>query len=325
MMDSSLFQVQSLFYQGAYSGCIDLAIASTRSARSSDPETVTTLLYAARSHLALSPSNPAAALALLKSIGSQEPHVQAVTSLAKFLQSRNQDDSDAMLSEIVNLTELLDHAVVGQDSGQVIRCAAATALYLDGDAEEALNTLGVGTATSQELECVALGVHILIAINRLDLAEKEYLAARTWADDSLLIQLIEAWLGLSKGGRNTQQAFYVYDELAQTPSTAGTQNSVASLIGKATALAASNDVEAANKQLDEALRLEPTNAQALANKATLASYGILSLTKPNPAADYLQQLRQANSTHPLLTEYASLESKFDQHAANYHLGSSVEA
>lgn len=304
-----LFEVQSLFYQGAYQGCVDLAISSTKAARSSDPATISTLLYAARSHLAL--SNPAAALALLRSLQSQEPHVRAVTALAKFTAARSQGDADGMARETVVLTELLDDAVLGEDKGEVIRCAAATALFLDGDAEEALTTLGIGNATSRELECVALGVHILLAIHRLDLAEQEYLAARVWADDSLLIQLIEAWLGLAKGGRATQQAFYVYDELAQNPSAAGTRNAVASLVGKATALAASGDVAGAGKQLDDALRLDPTHADALANKATLAAYSA------QPAHDYLQQLRTAHATHPLLTEYAALEQQFDALAATY--------
>ncbi len=102
---------------------------------------------------------------------------------------------------------------------------------------------------------------MLLAIHRLDLAEAEYLAARKWADDSLLIQLIEAWIGLAKGGRSTQQAFYVYDELAQNPAAADTVNAVPSLVGKATALAANADFAGANKMLDAALKLDANHAR----------------------------------------------------------------
>lgn len=320
-MESSLFQVQSLFYQGAYQGCIDLAISSSSSARSSDPATISTLLYAARSHLARSPSDPTSALALLKSFNSSEPHVEAVTALARFVQAYKQDDSDALSREIVNLTELLDHATVNSPTGQTIRCATATALFLDGDAEEALNTLSVtGTGGSQELECVALGVHILLSIHRLDLAEKEYLAARAWAEDSLLIQLIEAWIGLAKGGRSTQQAFYVYDELAQNPSAAGTVNAVPSIIGKATALAANADYVGAGKQLDEALKLDGNNGEILANKAVVAAH-----VDPASASQYLQQLRTSNAGHPLVKEYSALEANFEECARKFALGATVEA
>lgn len=319
-MESTLFQVQSLFYQCAYQGCIDLALSSTSNARSSDPTTVSTLLYAARSHLARSPVDPASALSLLQSLPTSEPHVQSIISLARFIQAHMQSDTDAMSREIINLTELLDHAVVGQPSGQTIRCAAATAFFLDRDPEEALSTLSVtGAGGSQELECVALGVHILLSIHRLDLAEKEYLAARTWADDSLLIQLIEAWIGLAKGGRSTQPAFYVYDELAQNPSAARTKNAVPSMIGKATALAANGDVEGAEKQLDEALKLDRENAEVLANKAALAAH------KGEMVEELLAQLRKADAKHPLLVEYEGLESAFEQSASKFSLAATVEA
>ncbi len=317
-MSSTLFEVQSLFYQGAYQGCIDLALSSTSSSRSADPDNIATLLYAARSHLARSPSDPASALSLLSSLPKSEPHVAAVISLARFIQASTQNNTDAQSREIVNLTELLDHAVVGEPRGQIIRCAAATAIFLDGDAEEALSTLSVtGTGTSKELECVALGVHILLSIHRLDLAEKEYLAARSWADDSLLIQLIEAWIGLAKGGRSTQQAFYVYDELAANPSAAGTSNAVPSLIGKATALAANGDYSAADKQLEEALRLDEGNAEILANKAVLAAH--IDATGKT-AAELLQSLRRVNAAHPLVKEYAALEGAFEEHAKKFSLG-----
>ncbi|KAJ9477359.1 Coatomer subunit epsilon [Pseudozyma hubeiensis] len=319
-MESTLYQVQSLFYQGAYQGCIDLALSSTSNARSSDPASVSTLLYAARSHLARSPSDPSSALSLLSSL-TPEPQIQAIQSLARFIQATSQNNTDVASREIVNLTELLDHAVVGEDKGQTIRCAAATALFLDGDAEEALNTLGVsGSGGSKEIECVALGVHILLSIHRLDLAEKEYLAARTWADDSLLIQLIEAWIGLAKGGRSTQQAFYVYDELAQNPSAAGTINAVPALIGKATALAANGDWSGAKKQLEDAAKLDPDNAEVLANRAVVETH-----SGGTAADDYLQQLKRSNPTHPLVVEYEALQKSFDQHAQNFSLGASVEA
>ncbi|SNX82740.1 related to coatomer epsilon subunit [Melanopsichium pennsylvanicum] len=320
-MESTLYQVQSLFYQGAYQGAIDLALSTTSNARSSDPSLISTLLYAARSHLARSPSDPASALSLLSSLPSQ-PHVQAIQSLAKFIQAQLQSNSDIQSAEIVNLTELLDHAVVGEPKGEVIRCAAATALYLDGDAEEALNTLSVtGSGGSKEIECVALGVHILLSIHRLDLAENEYLAARAWADDSLLIQLIEAWIGLAKGGRSTQQAFYVFDELAQNPSASGTVNAIPNIIGKATALAANGDWTAANKQLDEALRLDGGNAHILANKAVVAA----RIDGSQASETYLQQLKQINATHPLIVEYEALQKAFAEHSSHFSLGATAEA
>ena len=46
------------------------------------------------------------------------------------------------------------------------------------------------------MEAVALIVQIHLEQNRLDLASKEVTAARRWAQDSLLVNLAESWVGL---------------------------------------------------------------------------------------------------------------------------------
>jgi len=63
--------------------------------------------------------------------------------------------------------------------------------------------------------------------------------------------VIEAWIGLSSGGRPAQQAFYVYDELSQNPAHAGTQNVVSTINGKAASLAALGKFDEAKKVLEE--------------------------------------------------------------------------
>ena len=60
------------------------------------------------------------------------------------------------------------------------------------------------------VESVALIVQIHLQQNRTDLAIKEVAAARRWAQDSLLVNLAESWVGLrvvcSTGGSHTQTA-----------------------------------------------------------------------------------------------------------------------
>lgn len=46
------------------------------------------------------------------------------------------------------------------------------------------------------MEAVALIVQIHLEQNRLDLAIKEVAAARRWAQDSLLVNIAESWVGL---------------------------------------------------------------------------------------------------------------------------------
>jgi coatomer protein complex subunit epsilon len=46
------------------------------------------------------------------------------------------------------------------------------------------------------VDAVALIVQIYLQQNRNDLAVKEVVAARRWAQDSLLVNLAESWVGL---------------------------------------------------------------------------------------------------------------------------------
>lgn len=50
--------------------------------------------------------------------------------------------------------------------------------------------------TTALVEAVALIVQIHLEQNRTDLAIKEVAAARRWAQDSLLVNLAESWVGL---------------------------------------------------------------------------------------------------------------------------------
>lgn len=69
------------------------------------------------------------------------------------------------------------------------------------------------------------------------------------------VQLIEAWLGLAGGGRSSQQAYYVYDELAQNPAHASQPSTVQVLVGKAAAQMVLGNYKEANQTLEQAEQL----------------------------------------------------------------------
>lgn len=62
-------------------------------------------------------------------------------------------------------------------------------------------------------------------------------------------------MGIYSGGREAQQAYYVYDELAQNPSEAGKPSSVPSLTGKAVARIVVGEFAEADTVLSEAAEL----------------------------------------------------------------------
>lgn len=69
----------------------------------------------------------------------------------------------------------------------------ATILQNEGKSDEALALLAKHQGN---LEAVALVVQIRLSQNRTDLAVKEVQAAKKWAQDSLLVNLAESWVGL---------------------------------------------------------------------------------------------------------------------------------
>lgn len=106
-------------------------------------------------------------------------------------------------------------------------------------------------------------IHLLQ--NRTDLAIKEVTAARKWAQDSLLVNLAESWVGLRQGGEKYQQAFYVFEELAQAPSTSSTW----SLVSQAVCELHLGRLEEAQSALEQAIKKEPQRADAIANHLVL--------------------------------------------------------
>jgi coatomer subunit epsilon len=68
-----------------------------------------------------------------------------------------------------------------------------------------------------------------------------------------------------QGGEKYQQAFYVFEELAQTPASSSTT----SLISQAVAEIHLQRYEEAQAALDQALQKEPENSDALANLVVL--------------------------------------------------------
>lgn len=134
------------------------------------------------------------------------------------------------------------------------------------------------------MEAVALIVQIHLEQNRLDLAVKEVATARKWAQDSLLVNLAESWVGLRvvrygcdarmkedgkltciQGGEKYQQAFYVFEELAQAASTSSSQ----SLVSQAVAEIHLGRLEEAEAALQQALAKDPENAEIIANSIVL--------------------------------------------------------
>ncbi|KAG9018216.1 hypothetical protein FRB90_011851 [Tulasnella sp. 427] len=305
-MDSdSLFYLQNQFYLGNYKYLCDNPLPSK-----SDPSYLATVCYTARSQIAL--KNYSAALSLLGSDTS--PPSRALTSLAKYLSAKG-DDKDTYLEELRDLSIEIEDGFEGDSEegagAGVVKVVAATAFFTEGEVEEALTTLGAG-CKSQDIECVALIVHIYLSIARPDLAKKEYEAAKKWADDSLLIQMVEASIGLTVGSRTLQTAQYIYAEQVQAP---GSSTNPAIITAKGISHLLLGAYSEAESAFNEALSIEPNYAEALAAKVTLAELK----GKKGEADEAISRLHSSHPDHILLKDFAEKEDAFDTAASQFAL------
>lgn len=171
--DGELLNLANHFYQGQWQEAIDFDTSAL------SPENhLPARVFQLRARLALGQHEDV----LADVQGEEEPELKAVGALAQFASGNH--------SGAVKAAEAL--AASNADNGAV-QVLAGTVLHAGGESEKALELLGQHQGN---LEAVALIVQIQLDLNRTDLAVKEVQAAKRWAQDSLLSNLAESWLGL---------------------------------------------------------------------------------------------------------------------------------
>ncbi|TLS28117.1 hypothetical protein PpBr36_01667 [Pyricularia pennisetigena] len=282
--EGELINIHNHFHQGQFQEVVDYDTSSL-SPENALPAKVLQL----RSRIALGQAEDV--LAEVK--GKSEPELAVVGALAQQALGK----TDAAVAVVEKLAE---------ESGDnpVVQVVGGTVLQAAGKSEEALALL---SKQQGNLDAVALSVHIHLALNRNDLAFKEVKAARSWAQDSLLVNLAESWVGMRKGGEAYQQAFYVFEELAQSAST----SSVRTLVAQAVAELHLGRTEEAQAALEQATQKDPNFAETVANLLVLKV-----ITGAN-ADEQTSLLKKTAPDHPLLVDLEEKSALFDKAATKY--------
>jgi coatomer protein complex subunit epsilon len=282
--EGELINIHNHFHQGQYQEVVDFDTSSF-SPENALPAQVLVL----RARIALGQADDV--LAELK--GKQEPELQALAALAEHSLGK----TDSAVETVEKLaSSAADNATVQVVGGIVLQAA--------GKSEEALALLSQHQAS---LEAVALITQIYLQQNRTDLALKEVVAARRWAQDSLLVNLAESWVGVRLGGEKYQQSFYVFEELAQGPST----SSIRSLVSQAVCELHLGRTEEAQAALEQALQKDASYAEAIANML------VLTVVNGNDPAELTASLKKADPQHQLLVDLAEKSDLFDKAATKY--------
>ena len=118
---------------------------------------------------------------------------------------------------------------------------------------------------------VALIVQIFLSINRPDLAKKEYEKSKKWAEDDLLLQLIESTINLVTGKEGYSDCNSFYTEQLANPSLSSTKL----LTARGVTRLLRGEVAEAKSDLEEAI------SQGGADDETVAAYAVAVTLRPS--------------------------------------------
>ncbi|KAI3325979.1 coatomer epsilon subunit-domain-containing protein [Xylariaceae sp. AK1471] len=283
--EGELINIHNHFHQGQYQSVIDFDISSL----SSENEVPARVLVQ-RARIALGQAEDV--LADVQGETS-EPEFAAVATLAQFALGQTED-------AVQTVEELAESA----GDNQTVQVLGGIVLQAAGKSDESLALL---SKHSGSLDAITLITQIHLQQNRTDLAVKEVAAARRWAQDSLLVNLAESWVGLRVGGDKYQQAFYVFEELAQAPAT----SSIVTLVSQAVCELHLGRFEEAQAALEQALQKQPNYADAIANLL------VLTVITGKDAAELTSSLKKTAPQHALLVDLAEKSDLFDKAAAKF--------
>ncbi|CAG8625117.1 13906_t:CDS:2 [Funneliformis caledonium] len=306
-----LFALRNLFYTGSFQQVINEANSR---AKVSEAANLERKIYLYRAYIAQQKYN----LVISEIKSSDEIDLQVVKILAIYLQAKpsvgsvglnNGSGGESKKEEA--LKELRD--VVLSDPTNLInptvQIIAGSIFYHEGLYEEALKIL---VRHNKNLECVALIIQIYLKLDRLDLAKRELASTKTWAEDAMLAQLIEAWVGLKTGGDKYQEAYYIYEEIAQSPSS----NTVKILNGQAVCNIHLGKYVEAESLLLEALNKSNDDPNTLVNLIVVSNL----LNKPAEVVNrYINQLKETSPNHAFLQDLDLKTSLFDRAAQRFAL------
>lgn len=284
-----LFEIRTNFYTGNYQQTINEAT------KLKVPQTlqIEKDLFMYRSYIAQ--KKYAVVLDEIRPSSAQEELV-AVRSLAEFLS--NESKRDSILHD-------LDGKMGGNVKNSFCLLIHAYMYYLSENYETTLKVLH----NADSLECCALTIQTLLKMDRLDLARKELKRMTDIDEDSVLTQLSTAWVNIGIGSEKLQEAYYIFQELAD-------KHTMTPLLlnGQAVCHIAQGKYDDALTALQEALDRDSNDPQTLINLITLSQL----TAKPTEVANrYLTQMKDANATHPYVKDLANKANELDRLVRNY--------
>lgn len=288
-----LFEIRTSFYLGNYTQCIyessKLKVSPEKKAERD--------VFMYRAYM----GQRKFAVVLDEIKGDSSRELTAIRYFAEYLAAPSEKREALVATADKNLTAGVDDVI-----GPLM---AANIHFYDGNHEAALRCLNGAASSKEALESMALTVQILLSIDRVDLAKKELKKMQDSDDDAILTQLALAWFNLAVGGDKLQDAYYIFQEMADKHG-----STPLLLNGQAAALIAQGKLEDAEPILQEALDKDANHAETLINLVVVAQ----GLGKaPETSNRFMSQLKDSHASHPFVKNFAAKEAEFDRLSRNY--------
>lgn len=285
-----LFEVRNAFYAGNFQHCINEAQHVNPSSKDSKIER-DVFLY--RAYVAQGKYG-----VVLDEIKPSFPdEVKSVRILADFLNNRGNKDAA--------IVEMLEEKLKSTNFSEYFLLIAATIYMHLQDTDSALRCLYQSTA----LECLALSTQIYLSMDRLDLAKKELSKMQEADEDATLTQLAMGWFNLAVGGEKCQDAYYIFQELADKHT-----STVMLLNSQAACYLRMGKLEEAESTLKEALEKDANDADTLVNMVVLSQ---LSGKSTEVVNRFVSQLKSGHPTCRFSADLVAKEEEFDRCAAAF--------
>ncbi|MDI1493391.1 MAG: hypothetical protein OHK93_005180 [Ramalina farinacea] len=290
--EGELLTPHTSLYQGQYSSVLDF---DTNSLSPTNRTAAQILKY--RAQIALGQSS--AVLSSLSASAASSPDLTSVRALALY----TSDKKTEALSALESLVEK-------EGENGTVQVLCGTVLALAERYEDALSLLSKHQGS---LEAVLLTTQIHLATNRLDLAQREVTAAKKWAQDNLLVNLAEAWVGLRQGGSLlSSTSYYIYSELASTPSS----SSASSLLAQGITELHLQRYDEASASLAQSLSPSSDLTPSIKSDALAASV-VLSLCTGKGTGEAWGELQQQQSEHVMVRDIEEKGKAFDEAAGKW--------
>ncbi|XP_065181013.1 coatomer subunit epsilon-like [Sycon ciliatum] len=286
-----LYDVKTAFYVGNYQQCI----AEAQSLKAADaPTAVRRDVYLYRAYLA----QRNYAVVLDEVTRSSAAEVQAVRQLAQYLHSPSKRNSV--------LEDIEGQLKAGVDTTSDTMFIVAAAIYAHRkDYGTALKTLH----QTQSLECSALTVQYLLAIDCVSAAVAEVKRMMDEDEYFVLTQFAQAWVHMSVGGAKIQDAFYIFQEAIDRHGTTAYL-----LSNQAACKIHEGQYEDATGLLQDALEKDSNSPEVLVNLIVVSS----KMGKPvEVTRRYISQMKDTHPDHYYTVEYLEKDDAFDRLANNF--------